>query len=527
MSTETYDRILWAVLDGFGHEHARRLLAEPGRFSALERIARDGYLGACRPPGPVCQTPPALLALFTGTTPAENGVWGYKVPDPQRPERSVSGFSVERRAGASIWDDLEATGRTFSLMNVAFRRDRVWTDPYAHLAFAYDGYRALRRSSTYTIAAGASRIDFAGIGIDARRRSGRVELRRGSRLMARLEPGGAAEVHLTRGTAAFAHLLAADTLALHPESPALVRLGPAAPAGAGRPRGAEGFRDMSAFRRSRRLLDRPGARDPVSIASELLPARAALRQKADLARWSVEAVPANLTICYVPLMDEFNHTWFDLCESPRVDPRAGELFLACGGAIDAFLAELMSLAGPETLLAVSSDHGALPFRRLLHLNEAFADAGLLRRAGAGYDYARSAAWYHASDCGQVVVNGTEARRRGLALPALRAGALAAVGRANAAYGARIAAAEPGPSDPFLLYLYPEADTYFTGDPPPPGKPALDPRRSGGHHLSPLTPNPWIDALVGLWSPRPGPRAADGAPSRSTEVKEFLLRRMSR
>ena len=108
-----------------------------------------------------------------------------------------------------------------------------------------------------------------------------------------------------------------------------------------------------------------------------------------------------------------------------------------------------------------------------------------------------------------------------------AAARAAVERANAVHGARIAVLEPGPSDPFLLYLYPGSDTYFTGDPPSPGKPALNPRRSGGHHLSPLTPDPWINALTGLWSPRPGARAVDGAPVRSTEVKEFLLGRLAR
>jgi hypothetical protein len=528
LSTETYARILWMVLDGFGHEHARRLLESPGRFRALQRIARDGYLGACRPPGPVCQTPPALLALFTGTEPRENGVWGYKVPDVDgRLGRSISGFAVARKAGTTAWDDLEASGRTFSIMNVGFRHDRVWCDPFPHLAFAYDGYRNLRPPSHFGIPAGTSRITFEGIDIGVLRRSDSVELRRGNRRLSRLAPGGGAKVTLTRGTRAFAHLLAADALTLYPESPALVRLGPAAPAGAGWPPDAEGCRDMSAFRRARSLNDRSRTGERVTVESELLPARVAMRQKSDLMQWAVRSAPAGLTICYVPLMDEFNHTWFHLCESRPAEPRADRLFGECGAMIDAFLAELMALADRETLLVVSSDHGALPFRRLLHLNEAFADACLVRRAGTGYDYERSAAWYHPSDCGQVVMNEREARRRGLAVPALRAAALAAVNRANDTHGARIAAVEPGPSDPFLLYLYPEADTYFTGDPPRPGKPALDPRRSGGHHLSPLTPNPWIDALLGLWSPRTGTRIADGAPVRNTELKEFLLGRLSR
>jgi hypothetical protein len=98
---------------------------------------------------------------------------------------------------------------------------------------------------------------------------------------------------------------------------------------------------------------------------------------------------------------------------------------------------------------------------------------------------------------------------------------------NRALGARIAAREAGPGDPFLQLLYPEADTYLTGDPPSPGKPALNPRRSGGHHLGPLTPNPWIDALLGLWSARPGSRPFADAPRRNVEVKEYLLGRLAR
>ncbi len=284
---------------------------------------------------------------------------------------------------------------------------------------------------------------------------------------------------------------------------------------------------MAAFRRARSLNDSARDGERVTVASELLPSRAAMRQKADLMRWAVRTVAADLTIGYVPLMDECNHSWFHLVEPRPGDPRAERLFTECGLMIDAFLADLMNLADHDTLLVVSSDHGALPYRRRLHLNEAFADAGLVRRAGSGYDFARSAAWYHPADCGQVVMNRREALRRGIAVPVLRAAAKAAVERANAAHGARIATFDPRPSDPFLLFLYPEADTYFTGDPPPPGRPPLHHRRSGGHHLSPLTQNPWIDAMIGLWSPRTGERAAGGAPARSTEVKEFLLGRLSR
>jgi hypothetical protein len=524
LSTETYARIMWVVLDGFGHEHARRFLETPGRFPALERIAREGYLGPCRPSEPVCQTPTALTALFTGAGPRESGVWGYKVPDPQRLERSISGFSIERTGGPALWDDLESAGVSFSILNVAFRRDPIWSKPYAHLAFAYDGYRNLGRPLVVDLAADRARFEFRGIEIETVRRREGVDLRHGGRLLAHLAPGADAEIVLTRDTRAYAHLLTPEALTLFPESPAVVRFGPAAPAGIGRPPAAESFRDMSVFRRARRLAD---AGVPISVAAELAPSRAAVRQQTGLARWAFSEAAARCTICYLPLVDEASHSWIHAWESRPAEPRADQLFVECASMIDGFLADLMATIGPDTLLVLSSDHGALPFRRMLHVNEAFADAGLVRRAGGGYDWGRSAAWYHPSDCGQVVVNEPEARRRGLSRPALAAGVRAAVETANRAHGAHITAIDAVPGDPFLLQLYPEADTYLTGDAPSPGKPALNPRRSGGHHLGPLTPSPWIDALLGLWSPREGSRTPEGAPRRNIEVKDFLSKRLAR
>jgi len=515
---------MWVVLDGFGYEHARRFLETPGRFPALEQIAREGHLGRCRPAEPVCQTPTALLALFTGAGPRTTGVWGYKVPDPGRLGHSISGFSVERTGGAAIWDDLESSGTTFSILNVAFRRDRLWSEPYANLAFAYDGYRSLGRSLNVDLHVDRTRLAFRGIEIEAVRRRGGVELRRGGRLLARLAIGADATVALTPGTHAFAHLLTSDALTLYPESPAVVRFGPAAPAGIGRPPMGESFRDMSAFRRARHLVD---AGVPIPLDAELAPSRAAVRQQAGLARWAFAETGARCTICYLPLVDEASHAWIHLWGPGAADPRTDRLFAECAGMIDGFLADLMASADPDTLLVLSSDHGALPFRRLLHVNEALADAGLVRRSGRGYDLERSVAWYHASDCGQVVVNEREARRRGLSREALAGAARSAVDAANRAHGARIAVVDGEPGDPFLLLLYPEADTYFTGDPPSPGKPALNPRRSGGHHLAPLSPSPWIDALLGLWSSRSGSRTPEGAPKRNGEVKDFLLKRLAR
>jgi hypothetical protein len=68
------------------------------------------------------------------------------------------------------------------------------------------------------------------------------------------------------------------------------------------------------------------------------------------------------------------------------------------------------------------------------------------------------------------------------------------------------------------------DAYFSGRPPARSGVVLDTRKKGGHHLSPLSPTPWIQALLGLWSPRSRNLARDLAPlpERNVDVKQFLL-----
>jgi hypothetical protein len=194
---------------------------------------------------------------------------------------------------------------------------------------------------------------------------------------------------------------------------------------------------------------------------------------------------------------------------------------SCWSLVDAFLASLMATVGPDTALVISSDHGGLPYRRQVHLNEMMASVGLLRRDSRGYDLARSAAYYHPSDCGQIVANAPAAVRSGLERQRLLALAREAVERANRDLNAELALREGSPSDPYLAFVHPLADTYPTGDPPGRAREALDSGRAGGHHLSPLTPSPWIDAVIGLWS-LGSAWDGDAVPRGNLEVKQFLL-----
>jgi hypothetical protein len=178
----------------------------------------------------------------------------------------------------------------------------------------------------------------------------------------------------------------------------------------------------------------------------------------------------------------------------------------------------MAAADADTLVVVSSDHGTVAFRSVLHINDLLADEGLVRRAGSGYDLRRSEAFYHPSDCGLVLLRpGVE---RGRALSRL----VTALDRCRDQHSADIRMIEGRHGDPFLAFLYPGADVYFSGRAPKGGRPVLDSKDRGGHHLCPLSPTPWISAVLGLWSPREGRigELVPPIPDSNAGMKGFLL-----
>ena len=340
-------------------------------------------------------------------------------------------------------------------------------------------------------------------------------MRKGSAVRFRLKPGEGRVVDLTPGTRSFAHLIEPGLLLLNPVNQVVSRGSTAVQPP------IDGFLEMSAFHLARRVnVSRPPeARIPIS--SEILPAEVSFTRKARLMLAEAANKAARLVVGYFPVIDDFNHAYFDLFESEWPQGRSSELFLACARMVDDLLGSLMSGMDDDALLIVSSDHGAMAHRSVIHLNELFAEAGLVRRAAHGYDFRASALWYHPSDCGQAVTMDSFQGAR--LLPSLRR----VIDKANSELGAGIGVLEGAADTPYVAFLYPQGDTYFTGRPPHRAGTIRNKTRSGGHHLSPLSPTPWIQAVLGLWSRRSG--GAQGwlqaPPTDNASVKRFIMETM--
>ena len=95
-------------------------------------------------------------------------------------------------------------------------------------------------------------------------------------------------------------------------------------------------------------------------------------------------------------------------DSPHYDPLHAEAYLAVLRRAyqlgDRLLGGMMRLAGPETYVALVSDHGNASNRHVCHLDRRLREAGLLRRSGAGdhdpIDWADTLAYPH----GQFQIN---------------------------------------------------------------------------------------------------------------------------
>ncbi len=511
MSTKAFQRVFWVVLDGMGYELARRCI-ETGRFPALSQIQDRGHLGPSRPAVPVCQTPPALLTLFTGQEPAQSGVWGYHMPDPKKPEGSVSGFHVKPRKVSTLWDALEQRGQGYSLMNVAYRNDPVWSSRGSHLQFGYDGYRLWQKSAVFRLGRRARCISYGGIELTLKPDPDGVVILKGSSVRARVAAGEWRDVQLTRGLRAIAYLLDRSVLIFHPLIKAVAR-GMVAGAAA-----SDGFLDTNVFRVARALNERCQSDALLPVSAEMLPSELSMDQKAKLMSAAIANERSRLVIGYFPIIDELNHAYFDLLETEWPNGRVSELYCASVALVDKVLGQVMNAAGQDDLVVVSSDHGAGSIRRQIHLNELLAAEGLVRRSETAYDLPRSSAFYHPSDCGQVV-----ARNRA-DLAAILSALRRALDRARQEFGVDIGMQEGSSDDPYIAFLFPLGDGYFTGRHPARGRPVLDRTRRGGHHLSPFSPTPWIQAMLGLWSPRSGSLVKElpAIPADNKDVKSYLL-----
>jgi hypothetical protein len=496
--------VFWIVLDGMGYEQSRRCV-ESGRFASLSRVSREGYLGSSEPSTPGCQTPSALYALFSGDEPARSGIWGYRMPHPERSEETISGFHGRPPLGSrTIWQTLSEAGSSFSVMNVAFRSDPVWSGRVPGTDFAFDGYRMFRWPSAHKLNGFPETIEHQGLELRVSPGREGVVICKGRSMRTALRAGEGKVLTFSAGASAYALLLRRNLLSLSPLSPALVR-GSVEISGARAP-----FLDANAFRLTR------GAED-IAVETEMQPSRLAMLPKVEMMLEAIKATTSRLIVGYFPVIDEFNHVYAHQLETSWPEGRVSKLFSECALLVDECIGRVMAEADEDTAVVISSDHGIVPQRRELHVNEVLAGAGLVKRSGNGYDLARSDGYYHPSDCGLVLCRPTAPRGATLAR------VLKALEHVKAAHGIEIAHLADGLTSPRLAFLYPLDDTGLTGSPPRRGGPALNTKKQGGHHLSPLTPTPWIQATLGAWTPRKQAPFSEGAvPKANRDVSRFLL-----
>jgi len=526
-------KIVWLILDAAGYEITRRCI-EAGVCPALSAIQKQGFLGASRPPEPNCETPPALRALFSGSPPAESGIWGYQMPDyAGRLERAVSGFGVPITGAAPIWEELERRGRSYTLFNAAFRKDPVWGRGYGGYDLLLDSYRNHRPYSNW-IRLNAEKESFSLGGANLRIESGEdgVCLRRGKRPLASLAPGEIQPLKLSRTTSAVGYsngwcLFLSSSCRPHLRisrqlQSEAAQLVPSA------------IHHGSLFRYSRR-------HGGLSIDEEMMLSEYVTTQMGELALAAIRDLPSDLTILYFSLLDELGHVYLDQIEALWPEGRAAQLLRRCYGLLDSYIAKIMdslgrtslgrtslgqTSRGENTLLVLSADHGQAPYRRVLHLNDLLAEVGLVRTSGdAGkrcYDLRHSVAYYHPANCGQVVVNQRQMKKAGLSREQIGERVLNCLRQANEGFGCQIGHLWGGENDPYLLFLYPRSDTHLSGRYNP-GVNVVNADLKGGQHLSPLCPTPWMQAMLALWSPAGLPFDKTAVPDRNTGVKEFLLR----
>jgi hypothetical protein len=507
-------KIVWLILDAAGYEITTRCI-QAGICPSLSTIQEQGYLGPSRPPLPNCETPPALRALFSGSEPAESGIWGYQMPDYEGDlERAISGFSVRASGVPAIWEELERKGLSYTLFNAAFRKDPVWGKGYAGFDLLLDGYRNyLADSSRIQIGAGQERLKFGGATLRVESEDDQVQLHRGRRSIASLAPGEIQSVRLSPKVTAVGYSTGKN-LFLSSSSRPHVRLSNELK---GR---SQQIVPESIFHGSLFRFSRNGG--GLSTDEEMRISEYVTTQMGELALRVVRELGSTLTVLYFSLIDELCHVYLDQIEGSWPEGRAAELLRRCYGLLDSYIGKMMDCLDENTLLVLSADHGQAPYRRALHLNDLLAEIGLVRRGKKKYDLRRSVAYYHPANCGQVVVNPRQARKAGLSRERIGEQVLRCVEQANSGLGAEISHLWGRENDPYLLFLYPRSDTHLTGRSDPEAE-VLDAGLRGGQHLSPLCPTPWIQAMLALWSPVGLPVDRQGIPDHNTGVKNFLLR----
>jgi predicted AlkP superfamily phosphohydrolase/phosphomutase len=137
-------------------------------------------------------------------------------------------------------------------------------------------------------------------------------------------------------------------------------------------------------------------------------------QLMETARWALERLPWDLFIAYTPYPDEAEHLWRGYLESklpgyrPEISARLRPFLDRVYKTSDDFLGLLMNLRPENTIVALVSDHGMDASNKLLAINKALEQAGLLALDERNrVDLAKTKVLYPSINNGYLLINSTE------------------------------------------------------------------------------------------------------------------------
>jgi len=142
-------------------------------------------------------------------------------------------------------------------------------------------------------------------------------------------------------------------------------------------------------------------------------------QLTETVRWAFEQLPWDIFFAYTPFPDEVEHQWRGYLDSSlpgfraevadRLRPLLEKVYQSC----DELLGFVIERRPENTLLALISDHGMEGVNRVVYLNKALEQAGLLALDAQGrVDLAKTKILYPAIDNGYLLINSSD-RKNGI------------------------------------------------------------------------------------------------------------------
>ena len=414
--------LLWLVIDGIPFWLVERFVARGEALPVLARLMREDRVRPLLPASPNCQTPPSLFSLFSATEPAEHGLTGFDIPDPEDPLAIRKAFASHRRDIGFIWDAYAREGRSVRLCQIPFvvpdaLGDRLVSASYGFVEPALAPLVIERPSpgDDHALGATGARLAVEAVDPDV------VHLRVTAEGRPVQVSGERWEVlALGKGLETFARLVGPEgkrRLVLLGAWPVL-RTGtssasdfPSAPFIAG---GVPGLYRKGAF--GRIAIDGGDG----TAEAVLLDAVRALGRRFWAEIFAAQALGgADLILGYQPAYDLLFHEVLGLIDPASRFHEAGLAaridadLLVIMSDIDGGLARLASAADGERIV-VCSDHGMKPIDTVLLPNACLRDLGLLSLDAQGrIDPERSVAYFHPAETGLVCIHGENAKAAGL------------------------------------------------------------------------------------------------------------------